>query len=641
MEEWLKTKGIKVISKPRQGISIKIPADQKRALIKMLNQEIVNKPFHTPRERGWLILLLLFTQKKSTTNKEIQVKLGVSRATILHDLIKIDDWLKSHKLELVKRQNHGCFIRGSEKLIRQAILSLLKESVGETNLWVIVSDLDDNQMSRYKEKVNQLFLEYISQLELSYFNTLTEQIQTGLHSLFTDQARMILTLQMAIAINRLKSGQSADILFSEINLLQPKPDYSFVGSLAASMRRFFRIPIPDVEVAYLTILVMEAKYKRSITNTAIIQNIYRNHDERISIMVDMLLERAFLYLHPALRLDLDLKNNLFSHLANFAKAQHPQFDRMDPVLENVKRIYPEAYKVTRDSVMEINIKFGSVIDEDEIGYLTMHFLVSLEHLRVLFRNKKKVIIICNTGVATSKLLTSRVGTEFPDIEIKEVMSYFEYKSNFELLEHDFVITSIPIPFRDKPAIIVDPLLDDGAVIRIQSLLNEIDHRNLDEKGKALMLVNQLAISDLLTKDTIGLQKTASNWQEVIDLAGNLLVKSLAVEPKYIQAMKSIRERYGPYMVIMPGMALLHAFPEDGVKRLCMSMITLNPPVEFGNLEFDPVSIAFALGTVDNHSHLRVLSELIDMMKNKQIMSDLRTTAVKAKALNLIAHFSGK
>lgn len=640
VEKWLRTRDIRVVRKPSKGIYLDIPFQVKEIIQKEINQEIPNLPYRSVLERVHLILFLLLIQNDAITIKQIQNQLGVSRATVTNDLPRIEDWLKPFRIELVKRQNYGCFIRGSELNIRKAILSFLMESIGEIDLWSIIINLEDPDAKSLRTELGNInFIDYLNRLELNYFNNLIEQIQTAPHYLFTDRASMILKLQIAIAINRLKSGKYADITSDEIELLRSKSDYHFSATLVEKIRRSFRISIPDSEIAYLTILVMEAKSKRPITNTVIMQYIYNNDNDKIRAIVEVLLDRAVLYMHPALRLDLDLKRNLISHLANLMEASPSHTDKKDHLLDDVKRVYPEAYKITYESVAEINDKFGVAIAEDEVGYLTMHFVASLEQLRVLSRSKKKVVIICSAGVATSKLLASRVITEFPDIDITGVMSYFEYKNSLGVLEHDFVITSVPILSKNKPVVIVSPILDYNDVLRIRSLLNEIDHRTLDETANNSLRNNQARLSDLLTKDTIELQATAKNWQEVVDRAGNLLCKSSAVERKYIQAMKSVRERFGPYMVIMPGLALLHAFSEDGVKRLCMSMVTLNTPVEFGNKEFDPVTLAFALGTVDNHSHLRSLSELIEMVKDTTAVNVLRTTFIKAKALNVIARYS--
>jgi len=117
------------------------------------------------------------------------------------------------------------------------------------------------------------------------------------------------------------------------------------------------------------------------------------------------------------------------------------------------------------------------------------------------------------------------------------------------------------------------------------------------------------ILDLLTKKNIAVNVKATDWKEVVEETGKLLLEADQIEERYIEAMKQSIIDNGPYVVIGKGIALLHARPEDGVKENCLSLITLDEPVEFGNENNDPVQIAFAFGTVDNEKHVKTISEL--------------------------------
>lgn len=117
------------------------------------------------------------------------------------------------------------------------------------------------------------------------------------------------------------------------------------------------------------------------------------------------------------------------------------------------------------------------------------------------------------------------------------------------------------------------------------------------------------ILDLLKSQNIAVNVKAADWKEVVDETGKLLLEADQIEEKYIEAMKQSIIDNGPYVVIGKGIALLHARPEDGVKENCLSLITLDEPVEFGNENNDPVQIAFAFGTVDNDKHVKTISEL--------------------------------
>lgn len=119
--------------------------------------------------------------------------------------------------------------------------------------------------------------------------------------------------------------------------------------------------------------------------------------------------------------------------------------------------------------------------------------------------------------------------------------------------------------------------------------------------------------DLLTEDRILTKVKASDWRELVRISGGVLVRDGLVEEKYIDAMIGSIEKNGPYVVLTDGFALLHARPEDGVKEICMSLVTLDEPVEFGHKDFDPVKVAIAFGAVDNQQHLQALQELMKVL----------------------------
>ena len=135
-----------------------------------------------------------------------------------------------------------------------------------------------------------------------------------------------------------------------------------------------------------------------------------------------------------------------------------------------------------------------------------------------------------------------------------------------------------------------------------------------------------ALSRMLTKETIALGLSADNWQEAVRAAGNLLVQSGKVEPRYVDGMIRMVEEIGPYIVIAPGVALPHARPEDGVKKACMSLVTLRPPVPFGNETNDPVELVVAFGSPDSKGHMEALAELARLLENDSALNRLKKAA---------------
>ena len=75
------------------------------------------------------------------------------------------------------------------------------------------------------------------------------------------------------------------------------------------------------------------------------------------------------------------------------------------------------------------------------------------------------------------------------------------------------------------------------------------------------------IQDVLTLDTVRARVDAKDWEEAVRTAGDLLYRKGVVEERYIDHMVQIVKEIGPYIVLIKGVALAHARPEDGAKAI--------------------------------------------------------------------------
>lgn len=130
------------------------------------------------------------------------------------------------------------------------------------------------------------------------------------------------------------------------------------------------------------------------------------------------------------------------------------------------------------------------------------------------------------------------------------------------------------------------------------------------------------ISSVIKSENIQLKVKAKNWQEAVKKAGEILVKNGYVADKYIEAMIQTITKLGSYIVIAPGLALPHARPEDGVIKPGISLITLEEPLCFGNVDNDPVYIVIALAGSDNQTHLEILKTIAMIFEDEGMVSKI-------------------
>ncbi len=143
------------------------------------------------------------------------------------------------------------------------------------------------------------------------------------------------------------------------------------------------------------------------------------------------------------------------------------------------------------------------------------------------------------------------------------------------------------------------------------------------------------IEKLFNKETIELNVEVNDWVDAIKFCGSLFVKNGNTEAKYTDAMINTVKNMGQYIVIEKGIAMPHARPEDGVKKIGMGLIKLKRSIEFGNEEYDPVDILIFICAIDKTSHLKALAELMTLIEDNEFLNLVRNSSSKEDVLSYI------
>ncbi|WP_312640799.1 PTS sugar transporter subunit IIA [Hydrogenoanaerobacterium sp.] len=146
------------------------------------------------------------------------------------------------------------------------------------------------------------------------------------------------------------------------------------------------------------------------------------------------------------------------------------------------------------------------------------------------------------------------------------------------------------------------------------------------------------ISDLLHPQQIQLGAEAADWQQAARLAGEVLVRCGAVEPRYVDAMIETVKTEGAYIVLTKGFALLHARPECGIGRECVGVITLKTPVEFGAGDKDPVDVAVAFACPEQDGHVLLIQQIAMLLIQDGFLNALRACTTPEELIAVVKHF---
>ncbi|QVI35073.1 PTS sugar transporter subunit IIB [Lacticaseibacillus chiayiensis] len=121
------------------------------------------------------------------------------------------------------------------------------------------------------------------------------------------------------------------------------------------------------------------------------------------------------------------------------------------------------------------------------------------------------------------------------------------------------------------------------------------------------------IEKIITEPLIQLKVKATDWRDAIQKAGSVLVEDGDVTPNYVDEIIRSAEKFGPYFVIAPHVALAHAPRQAGANTLAMGITTLDPPIDFHNEANDPVRYVFTLSAPDADSHLKAMQEFVRLL----------------------------
>jgi PTS system ascorbate-specific IIA component len=134
------------------------------------------------------------------------------------------------------------------------------------------------------------------------------------------------------------------------------------------------------------------------------------------------------------------------------------------------------------------------------------------------------------------------------------------------------------------------------------------------------------LADAFGEGSILIKESVVNRSAAIEVAGQLLVQSGKAKPSYVSSMLEAVERFGPYIVIAPGIALAHGKPSEEVIETGLSLLVLKQAIEFQHSQNDPVQLVFGLAATDHESHIETMAKLAEVLSDQERVNSLLTSS---------------
>ena len=96
------------------------------------------------------------------------------------------------------------------------------------------------------------------------------------------------------------------------------------------------------------------------------------------------------------------------------------------------------------------------------------------------------------------------------------------------------------------------------------------------------------MEDMLKRQNVQIVEKVNDWEESVHVAVQPLVDQGYVKSDYIDGIISNAKEFGPYFVICPDLALLHARPEQGVIKRQLAVTVRTPTLTLRSCALSPL-----------------------------------------------------
>ncbi|MEK4854241.1 BglG family transcription antiterminator [Paenibacillus sp. FSL H7-0756] len=639
IESVLENFGLDLIKKSGKGIGLSGPEAGLAELRLFLQEE---KPAdYSGEERKVFELCILLEAEEPVKLFTLAHSLKVTVASISYDLDELEQWVRKFGLELVRRRGYGVEITGSEIDKRRAIGRLAAEHLD-------LSDLVGHGSLAESNPAFRMLLTTVGQSNLMEVENTLWDMEWKWTAELPEIVYMEMLLALAVTTRRIELSRSIDS-GAEAGYSRVSDHRNIAGAerFVQQLAEVLELKIPRVEILYIAGLFDRVQDSFSSSG-------YAYGDIELMEIVYKLTESVVKRTGLPFQSDRSLREGLLEHIDPALKRIREGTRIRNPLLGPIRRDYEYLFNIIRAAVEDMQLE--PQIPDEEIGFLVMHFGASAERLNQLRRNVR-AILVCASGLSSSRLLATRLTKEMPQIEILGNISWYE-AARLPDEDYDLIISTIDLPIDKERYIKISPLL---TAEEIEKLLNYIQNTTLRERengrngepdqavreeGSLERLRSYKGILDEIVSllerfrfhpiDNKGMDLSATIVEMLETLNGNGVVGDAGIVLERLLE----RERMTSQVIPDTALALFHT-RSSHIHLSSLTLYRLDQPVILeGNTEVRVILLMLAPRRLSKES-LEVLSEISALLLNSelvQLLEERSESEIRGYLSSELLHF---
>jgi len=457
-EAVLKHFNINLVKKSGVGIRLFGGSEDIHALQLMLYKQSHHD--YTPEERETILLCRLLEAVEPMKLGSLAHDLRVTIVTISLDLKKLEGQLVDYGLQVIRKRGYGVEIVGEEHAKRRIMSDMIARHMDEVEFLSLIRKNIQHKPTLQTDSISEKLLGLVDKQKLVTVEKVIEEINNELDYFIADSAYIALVVHLGLAIERILQGENIKIDKTYLESLETTSEYKIAFKMITKLEKVFQITIPKAEIGYITMHLQGAKlrYDYTVEGTHL----------QMAAKAKQLIDYVEAQLTIPLGNDYSLFQGLITHLTPALYRIQQNMRIHNPILEKIKEDYQMLFDIIRDGAKEIFPDL--IIPDEEIGFLVLHFGSAL--LNRQRQEPLQALVICSSGIGTSKILSTRIKQEIPEIRYLRNVSLFELRE-IDMSVYDIIISTIRLPeFDEEDYILVSPMLTKKETEGIKAFIGE-------------------------------------------------------------------------------------------------------------------------------------------------------------------------
>ena len=483
------------------------------------------------------LILCFLILNEDTSIKDISEKLMLSYNTVASTITTIEKILFDYKLTLIRKKGQGIEIEGKEVDRRVLLISLLCNEISDEEFFTRLNNRDILSSNPFIKFLNFDLIKkvFYENKHLDVFN------------LYTDSSIKKILISLNVVFLRISYT-------TEIKENFTAQEYNSIISLLNASKEIVDFDITEDIIQFLIKILKTCRLIEQLS--------YFNDKYSYTLVykINLLIKYVSEKMNVDFTQDTNLSSGLIAHVESAIKRHQMNLtEENDELLEFVLKNYNELYLIIKSELLVVfdEINFNST----ELSYIVIHFASSFE--QIYRKNFIRALVICASGIGSSKILGSQIRKNIPEIKnleytipskvTKSLVNNYDVVISTIELEQDIDYLLIPTILKEKDISLIQERILASRSFKRNDFVKSENSFNIDKLGSACQII--LKNTEYIVADN------TKNNEEILD---NIFENSALVINNKEEIVDSLLDRHNKSSVVIPNtdIALFHTLDKE-------------------------------------------------------------------------------